>query len=89
MPLELVRLTALMEATSGSPEVKVGLIDGPVVTQHPDLASEHLREIPGSQWRHVHGCQQRGVPAWDFRRRNPVRKAKLSRHRPSALAALS
>ncbi len=49
-PLELVNLTALMERTSGSPEVKIGLIDGPVVTQHPDLASEHLREIPGNNF---------------------------------------
>jgi subtilisin family serine protease len=47
-PLDLVKLTALMERSSGSPEVKVGLIDGPVVTQHPDLAGEHLREIPGN-----------------------------------------
>jgi len=47
-PLELAKLTALMERTSGSPEVKIGLIDGPVVTQHPDLAGEHLREIPGN-----------------------------------------
>ncbi len=47
-PLDLVKLTALMERTSGSPEVKIGLIDGPVVTQHPDLASEHLREMPGN-----------------------------------------
>ena len=46
-PLELVKLTALMERTSGRPEVKIGLIDGPVVTQHPDLAGEHLHEIPG------------------------------------------
>lgn len=46
-PLELVKLTALMERASGSPEVKIGLIDGPVVTQHPDLAGEHLHEIPG------------------------------------------
>lgn len=46
-PLELVKLMALMERTSGSPEVKIGLIDGPVVTRHPDLASEHLQEIPG------------------------------------------
>ena len=46
-PLELVKLTELMERTSGSPEVKIGLIDGPVVTQHPDLVGEHLREIPG------------------------------------------
>jgi subtilisin family serine protease len=48
VPLELAKLTALMERTSGSPEVKIGLIDGPVATQHPDLAGEHLREIPGN-----------------------------------------
>jgi len=47
-PLDLVKLLALMERTSGSPELKIGLIDGPVVTQHPDLASEHLCEIPGN-----------------------------------------
>jgi len=47
-PLDLVKLTALMERTSGSPEVKIGLIDGPVVTQHPDLASGQLRELPGN-----------------------------------------
>lgn len=47
-PLELVKLTALMERTSGSPEVKIGLIDGPVAVQHADLAGEHLREIPGN-----------------------------------------
>jgi len=48
VPLELVKLIALMERTSGSREVKIGLIDGPVVTQHPDLAGEHLCEIPGN-----------------------------------------
>ena len=47
-PLELVKLTASMERTSGSPEVRIGLIDGPVVTQHADLKVEHLREIPGN-----------------------------------------
>jgi subtilisin family serine protease len=47
-PLDLVKLTALMERTSGIPEVKIGLIDGPVVTQHPGLAGENIREIPGS-----------------------------------------
>ena len=46
-PLELIKLTALMERTSGSPELKIGLIDGPVVIQHADLAGEHVREIPG------------------------------------------
>jgi subtilisin family serine protease len=48
VPLELVKLTTLMERTSGSPEVKIGLIDGPVVTRHPDLVGEHLRKIPGN-----------------------------------------
>lgn len=47
LPLELVKLTTLMERTSGIPEVRIGLIDGPVVTQHPDLAREHMREIVG------------------------------------------
>lgn len=47
-PLELVKLTALMERTSGHPDVKIGLIDGPVVVQHADLAVEHLREISGN-----------------------------------------
>lgn len=46
-PLELVRLTALMERISGNPEVKIGLIDGPVVVRHADLSAEHIREIPG------------------------------------------
>jgi subtilisin family serine protease len=46
--LDLVKLTALMERTSGQPEIMVGLLDGPVATNHPDLASEHIREIPGS-----------------------------------------
>jgi len=48
VPLELAKLTALMERTSGSPEVKIGLIDGPVATQHPDLAGALLREISGN-----------------------------------------
>lgn len=46
-PLDLIKLTALMERTSGRPEVKIGLIDGPVLTQHPDLPSQHLRELSG------------------------------------------
>jgi subtilisin family serine protease len=46
-PLDLVKLTALMQRSSGSPDVKIGLIDGPVVTQHPDLTGNHLQEIPG------------------------------------------
>jgi subtilisin family serine protease len=45
--LDLVKLTPLMERTSGRPEIKVGLIDGPVVVDHPELATESIQEVPG------------------------------------------
>jgi subtilisin family serine protease len=47
-PLDLVKLTALMERTSGRPEIMIGLIDGPVAINHPGLASADIREIPGT-----------------------------------------
>ena len=45
-PLELVRLTELMRRTAGSPAVTIGLIDGPVFLQHPDLAQVYVRSFP-------------------------------------------
>ena len=45
--LDLVKLTALMEITSGRAETMVGLIDGPIVRDHPDLVGENIRDIPG------------------------------------------
>jgi len=47
-PLDLVRLTPLIDRTRGRPEVTIGLIDGPVVMNHPELANQHVREIPGN-----------------------------------------
>ena len=47
LPLELVKLKALMERHHGSPDVTIGLIDGPVAPQHGDLASQPLCEIRG------------------------------------------
>lgn len=44
--LGLVGLTALMDRTSGRPEIVIGLIDGPVAISHPDLGSEHIQEMP-------------------------------------------
>ena len=46
-PLDLVNLTALMERTSGSPDLMVGLIDGPIAVNHPYLAEGNIRELPG------------------------------------------
>ena len=47
-PLDLVGLTALINRNSGTPNVAIGLIDGPVAMQHPELATQHVREISGN-----------------------------------------
>ncbi len=57
--LDLVKLTPLMGLTRGRPEVKVGLIDGPIIMNHPDLSNENIREIPGRQGT----CAQTGSAA--------------------------
>ena len=45
--LDLVGLSPLMARTSGRPEISIGLIDGPVALDHPDLAAKNIREVPG------------------------------------------
>jgi subtilisin family serine protease len=47
-PLDFVKLTALMELTSGRLDITIGLLDGPVAVNHPDLAGANIREVPGS-----------------------------------------
>jgi subtilisin family serine protease len=46
-PLEKINLLPLMELSQGNADISVGLIDGPVVMDHPDLASENIREVSG------------------------------------------
>jgi subtilisin family serine protease len=36
-----------MEATRGRAEIAIGLLDGPVAIDHPDLTTESLRRLPG------------------------------------------
>ena len=48
-PLQLVKLDRLMIRSSGRPEVVIGLIDGPVAMDHPDLTRSSIRELPGAQ----------------------------------------
>lgn len=76
--LQMVGLTRLMERTSGSPDVKIGFVDGPV-GRHPDLAGERHRHLPGknepacgpaNRTACLHGtfvagilCARRGSPA--------------------------
>jgi subtilisin family serine protease len=45
---DVIGLTPLLERTSGRPEITVGLIDGPVALDHPDLAGQRIREIRAS-----------------------------------------
>jgi len=46
-PLDLVKLPPLMQRSSGKVGIAIGLIDGPVLMRHPDLARKSIREIPG------------------------------------------
>jgi subtilisin family serine protease len=43
---DLIGLVPLMARAAGKPEVAIGLIDGPVVLDHPDLAAQNIREVP-------------------------------------------
>jgi hypothetical protein len=45
--LDLANLAPLMERTSGSAEIMIGLMDGPVAMNHPDLATGSVRGIGG------------------------------------------
>ncbi|MGR6036391.1 MAG: hypothetical protein ACU4EQ_01345 [Candidatus Nitrosoglobus sp.] len=46
-PLDLVKLTALMALSQGKPQTIIGLIDGPVIKDHPHLAGEQIWEVLG------------------------------------------
>jgi subtilisin family serine protease len=61
-PLDLVRLTPLMELTQGMPEVVIGLLDGPVATNHSELALESINRSIGGI-RGAGGCTQAGSAA--------------------------
>jgi len=49
-----------MNLTSGSPEIVIGLMDGPVAINHPDLAAESVRGIAGER---SAGCTHSGSAA--------------------------
>ena len=44
-PLELVKLNLLVNRTSGRAEIVIGLLDGPVALEHPDLVRENIRPV--------------------------------------------
>ncbi len=46
LSLSTVDLEPLMRLGMGRPEIAIGLIDGPVLVDHPDLVRENIREVP-------------------------------------------
>lgn len=58
-PLELVGLTPLMERTIGRAEIVVGLIDGPVALEHPQLVGGNIRQLPGASGRQAASAADR------------------------------
>src|SRR5215813_1769366 len=47
-PLEVIKLDQLMDRSTGRGEVQIGLIDGPVVLDHPDLSGATIHAIAGT-----------------------------------------
>jgi len=47
-PLEFVRLPGLMALTRGRADLVIGLLDGPVALDHPDLANGTVRTLSGT-----------------------------------------
>jgi subtilisin family serine protease len=44
-PFELIGLESLAQRTCGRPDVRIGLVDGPVAMDHPDLDYSHLAVV--------------------------------------------
>jgi subtilisin family serine protease len=59
-PLDLVRLTKVMELTQGNPDMTVGIIDGPVDVGHPGFLAASARQIPAGKRA---SCQVLSSPA--------------------------
>jgi hypothetical protein len=48
-PLDLVKLTPLMQIASGRAETRVAFIDGPVAINRPELSNAKIIELPGNE----------------------------------------
>jgi subtilisin family serine protease len=48
-PLNQIRLRSLMSISSGSPEIVIGVIDGPVDLNHPAFEDSRIRTVKDSQ----------------------------------------
>ena len=76
-PLELVNLDRLMARSTGRSQVIIGLIDGPVSMDHPDLSGAQLPRSSRTAPRIVLVRQQCRLHARDIRRGHTLRQAGI------------
>jgi hypothetical protein len=67
-----------MANASGRPEIAIGLIDGPVALDHPDLAAENIREVSGDLPAGVRRRRRCGMRSWHLRRRHSAGEARVA-----------
>jgi subtilisin family serine protease len=48
-PLKQIRIHSLMNYTSGNPDIKIGIIDGPVELNHPAFEQTNIKTVRSSQ----------------------------------------
>jgi subtilisin family serine protease len=58
-PLDVIGLAGLMERGDGRTKIAVGLLDGPVAMDHPDLVGANVREVSGG----IGSCSESGSAA--------------------------
>ena len=46
---DLIHLQPLMNITKGSSQINIGLIDGPIAINHPDLNTKNIIQIEAKQ----------------------------------------
>src|SRR5215510_7859735 len=56
----MTSLLPLMAQTKGNPAIRIGLLDGPVFVQHPELSGQDIQELGGSA---TSGCSRVGSSA--------------------------
>jgi subtilisin family serine protease len=59
--LDLTGLRPVMERGEGRADVRIGLIDGPIALDHPDLADAHIETLGGADADQAHGTFVAGV----------------------------
>jgi hypothetical protein len=76
--LDLVGLPPLMARTSGRPDISIGLIDGPIAVDHPELSPGNIHVLSGQVAGALCGRQQHGsMRTRHVYRRRTTRQARF------------